>query len=409
MPSRAFILGLLTLAGLSLILQSPLLFLLTALLALVGGVSAVWDRYCLSGVSYARRLGANRLFCGESADFSVEIVNAKPLPLAWLKAQDEFPDSIRVEKTKLTPAGDPHRQLLTNLFNLRWYERVRRHYRLTAYRRGLFDFGPVAVTSGDIFGFRSRRMDVTERDTLLVYPKIVPLDKLPLRPARPLGDWKAHHNLLHNPFLLAGARPYHPGDSLRAIHWKATARRGELYTKVFDPSASQQLFICLNTQTLERHYGGILVNELETAIVAAASLAHAALEARYPVGLVSNGSLRDEGGLARLPISRHANQENHLLELLAQLTYFITTPFDQLLKAEAQRLPVGATVIVITTLITDSILTELINLKRNGRPVALILVGADSPVVSDFESFADLISTYTLTDNWTDLETIHLA
>lgn len=409
MPSRAFVFGLLTLASLSLILQSPLLFLLTVLLALVGGVSALWDRYCLSGVSYARHLGATRLFCGESAEFSVEIVNAKPLPLAWLKAQDEFPDSVRVEKTKLTPAGESHRQFLTNLFNLRWYERVRRHYRLTANRRGVFDFGPVAVSSGDIFGFRSRRMDIEERDTLLVYPKVVPLEKLPLRPARPLGDWKARRTLMHNPFLLAGARPHSPGDSLRAIHWKATARRGELYTKVFDPSASQQLFICLNTQTLERHYGGILVNELETAIVAAASLAHAALEARHPVGLVSNGGLRDEGGLARLPASRHAVHESLLLELLAQLTYFITTPFEQMLQAEAKRFPLGATVIVITTLVTDGILTELLNIKHIGHPVALILVGNESPVASDFESFTALIPTYTLLENWTDLETIRLA
>jgi uncharacterized protein (DUF58 family) len=409
MPSRIFLLGLVGLAILSLVLSSPLLFLLTALLGLVAGASALWDRYSLSAVTYARRLSTDRLFCGETADFSVEIVNAKPLPLAWLKAQDEFPDAVKVEKANLIPAGESHRRLLVNLFNLRWYERVRRHYRLTATSRGVFDFGPVAVSSGDIFGFRSRRMDVDHRHTLVVYPKIVPLEKLPLRPARPTGDWGTKRTLTDNPFKLMGARSYVPGDSVRHIHWKTSARRGSLHTKVFDPSASQQLLICLNNQTLDRHYGGVLVDELETAIVAAASLAHAALEAAHPIGFVSNGSLRDAEGLARLPASRHAAQEQRLLEMLAQLTYFTGMPFEDLLRAETAHLPFGTTVIAITTLITDAILTELLNMKRKGYPVAVVVVGSNNPIPAELASFTDQIPVYTITQSWKDLETLNLA
>ena len=404
MTSRSFLLGLTILALLSLLLRSPLLFLLTSLLALVAGASAVWERYCLTGVSYARQIGARRLFCGEGTDLWVEIVNAKPLPLAWLKAQDEWPDAVAVSKTRLTPAGEPHRRLLTNLFNLRWYERVRRHYRLVTSRRGVFDFGPVAVSSGDIFGFRTRRMEVDHRHTLLVYPKIVPLEKLDLRPARPLGDYGAQRRLTADPLQLAGARDYRPGEGVRHIHWKATARRGALQTKQFDPSASHQLILCLNCQTLERHYGGILVDELETAIVAAASITHAAFELRHPVGFVSNGSLRGAEGLARLPASRHADHELRLLEMLAQLTYFTVTQFDQLLRAEAARLPFGATLIVITALVTDSILAELLNLRRAGHPVALIVVGLPPPPAGP----ESLIPTHYLATNWTDLETLTL-
>jgi uncharacterized protein (DUF58 family) len=404
MISRSFLFGLTVLALLSLLLRSPLLFLLTSLLALMAGASVVWERYCLTGVSYARQIGARRLFCGESTDLWVEIVNAKPLPLAWLKAQDELPDAMTVAKTKLTPAGEPHRRLLTNLFNLRWYERVRRRYTLAATRRGVFDFGPAAVSSGDIFGFRTRRMEVDHRHTLLVYPKIVPLEKLDLRPAHPLGDYGAQRRLIADPLRLAGARDYRPGEGVRHIHWKATARRGALLTKQFDPSASHQLILCLNCQTLERHYGGILVDELETAIVAAASLAHAALELRHPVGLVSNGSLREAEGLARLPASRHADHELRLLEMLAQLTYFTVTQFDQLLRAEAARLPFGATLVVITALVTDSILAELFSLRRAGYPVALIVVGTPPPSAET----DSLIPTHYLASNWTELETLTL-
>ena len=53
--------------------------------------SWLWGRYCLAGVSYARRFTTDRLFPGEETDFWIEVINAKPLPLTWLRAEDEIP------------------------------------------------------------------------------------------------------------------------------------------------------------------------------------------------------------------------------------------------------------------------------------------------------------------------------
>src|SRR5262249_5576868 len=143
--SRPFLATLAALFLLSLALRSPLLFLLAVLLAFVAATALVWDRFCLSGVRYERRLDARSLFVGESTDLWVEIANAKPLALAWLKAQDEFPEAVTVSKTVLGPAGQSDRRLLTNVFSPRWYEKVRRHYQLQAVRRGVFLLGPVRL------------------------------------------------------------------------------------------------------------------------------------------------------------------------------------------------------------------------------------------------------------------------
>lgn len=410
MLSRSFLAGLALLAFLSLALRSPLLFLLTLLVGFVAGAAWLWDKFCLSGVSYARQFDSQRLFVGEVTHLWVEIVNAKPLPLAWLKAQDEFPDTLTVSKTSLGPSGDAHRRLLTNMFAPRWYERVRRHYEVRPNRRGVFDLGPVNLTSGDIFGFRARQRTLAQPQTLTVYPKVVPLQALPLQPARPLGEEPSLYRILSDPLKLAGVRNYAPGDSVRHIHWKATARRGQLQTKLFDPSASQHLGLCLNLESQEAAYGGILADDLETAIVVAASLAHAALEARVPVGVLSNGTLRNEEGLACLPASRQASHELRILELLAQLTYFTQGHFDQLLRAEAGRFGYGATLIVISTLYTESLLAQLLDLRRAGQPVALILVGERFVAQRPIDGRAEHnLPVYYLTDRWSDLEAIKLG
>jgi uncharacterized protein (DUF58 family) len=417
MPDRFSLFLILALLGLSLALRSPLLFLLDVLLALVAGASGVWGRYCLAEVSYTRRFGAERLFCGEETDLWVEIVNAKPLPLAWLKAEDEFPVEFAVHKHHLSSSSKPRRRTLVNLLSLRWYERVRRHYRLTASRRGAFEFGPAVVTSGDIFGFRTRTLDVEQRHTVLVYPKMVPLEKLGLKAARPSGDFGAERRVIADPLRLAGVRAYQPGDSLRHIHWKATARRGALQTKVFDPSASRPLIVFLNSQTMPRAHEGILPERLETAVVAAASIARAGLEARHAVGLFTNGAVKDAQRRARIPVSRHPAQLTRILETLAQLTVFTLLPFESLLRAEAASLPFGATLVAVSALVSESILAALLDLRAAGHPVALVLVGAErSEAIAepkrkskDAPPFPPEIPVYVVEENWMEMEGLEVG
>ena len=55
---------------------------------------------------------------------------------------------------------------------------------------------------------------------------------LRLRLARPSGEQVTNRRIVEDPLRLAGVRDYRPGDSVRHIHWKSTARQGRLQTKV---------------------------------------------------------------------------------------------------------------------------------------------------------------------------------
>ncbi len=356
--------------------RSPWLILLTALLALAVGASAVWARYCLAEVRYARRFGADRLAFGEEIDLWIEIVNAKPLPLAWLKIEDEFPAALPIRDTTLGYTGNPHRRALMQFLSLRWYERVRRRYRLVGAKRGAYDFGPVQLASGDLFGFRTQRMELAAPQQLLVYPRILPLAELGLTPARPFGERRAARRILTDPLRLAGARDYQSGDNPRHIHWKATARRGALQTKVFEPSADPYLIIALNSQTREHIYDGVLGSVFERGAMVAASVAVAALEAGRSVGFMTNGGVSGSERRVRLPATRHSSQATRILETLAQLTYFTQLPFETLIASETPHLPYGATVLVVTALLTEPIASALLTLRSATHPVAVIAIGA---------------------------------
>jgi uncharacterized protein (DUF58 family) len=373
------LIGLMALLGA--VLRHELLLLVALLLALVAGASHLWARYCLAGVSYRRRFSATRLFYGQTTELSLEIVNAKPLPLAWFIAVDEMPAVFTMLTETVYRSPTPHRRLFVLSLSLRWYERVTRRYQLQSNRRGVWTFGPAQISSGDIFGFSVRREALADMQTIVVYPKIVPLTALGMPDLRPFGDYKTPRRLVADPLRLMGARDYAPGDSFRHIHWKASAHQRTLQTKLFEPSAAYSLAIFLDVRTSIYANEGIDRDLLELAVTTAASIAHWGWERGLPVGLYVNSMIRPHHEPVRIRPGYHPDQLAHILEALARLEETGPWTMARVLEVEAATLAYGTTAVVITSLIDDRLRRALLDLRRGEHGVALATLGDKAPVI----------------------------
>ena len=361
----------------SLALRNPLLFLLSVLLTLLAGVTSLWDRYALSGVTYTRQLGTARMFVGEETDLWIEVVNAKPLPLAWLKIEDEIPDGLKIPMGKVYRSYKWTRFILPNLVSLRFYERVRKHYRLRAMQRGAIEFGPVELSSGDMFGFKYQERKDWHIDWLVVYPKVVPVTALGLPAAYPFGDVRTARRVSPDPLRIMGVRAYGPGDNPRFIHWKASAHRRELQMQVFEPGAARASAIFLNAHTTEK--AGYIPEYFELAATAAASVARFILDRREAVGLYANTSRLRTSSLVRMPPARRPDRWFEILDTLAWINCLAMASFERMLQAEATSLPFGAAVIAISAVTTDDMIAALLDLKRAGHPVTWLSIGESAP------------------------------
>ena len=364
--------------ALALWLRDPLIGLLALLLALLAGVTALWERYALAGVTYERRVGARQLFVGDETELVVAITNAKPLSLPWLRADDEFPAELALARGRLAESYKANRRLLTNLLPLRFYERVYRHYHLRAAKRGVLAFGPVRLLAGDLFGLRRQERWLEQVDELVVYPRVVPWDALLMPAGYPSGDRLAARRVVDDPLRVTGARPYTPGDNPRYLHWKATACRGELQTRTFEPGATPRTAIFLDVQTV-RGAPGTIEAYVEYAIVVAASLARCLLDGRQAVGLFANALLRNSRDLVRLPVSRHPDQWREILDALARAIDLPRMPLERLLASEMPALPYGAAVVAISAVPDVSLYAALLDLQRAGHPTFLLAIGDTAP------------------------------
>lgn len=373
MNSPAWYLLLGILAILSLVLRYKLLLFFAALMALASLASRLWMRYCLVGVTYRRELGSTRLRFGEETDLTIEVTNAKLLPLAWLQVLDKFPPDVTL-LTRQQPNGPVN--LLVNLMTLNLYERVRRTYRIKGEKRGEFTFGGADVISGDIFGFYWRSRPEPTLDKIIVYPKVVPVTQLGLPPAWPLAEEKTTYRLVEDPLSMATVREYVPGDSIRHIHWKATGHLNKLQTKVFDPGASHQLLLFCDVQTATNPYE-IVPEYLELVMTATASIALHALSLNKGVGLYTNGGIGQSSRTAFVPASRNPAQATWILETLARVDAFRQVSLGTLLYRQMPSLPYGATIVVISATPGKEELRALLTLRDKGFPAALFTVGEE--------------------------------
>jgi uncharacterized protein (DUF58 family) len=389
-----------------LITQQLPLILVSILFILVRGVTGLWGRYCLSRIEYQRRLSSNRVFFGDEVVFEVEVANRKPLPLPWIQIDDMVSSEVSFLKGKTTPSPDTTGVFLSNFFSLGWYHKVKRRYPMHCLQRGYFAFGPSRIRSGDIFGFFSREMEVKQMDYLMVYPKIVSLEKLGILSKQPLGDIRTRRHIFEDPVLTSGIRDYNSGDSLKRIHWKSTARLGKLQVKVFEPTTITDMGIFLDVRTIKPALGGGVPELLELAILTTAAIANRAMTDGYRVGLYVNQHKRFVDEPIRVPPSQHTDQMRLILEALAYTHSYETMPITRLVQRESRNLPWGSTVVVISAMPESAILSALVEMKRTGRSVVLIVIGGPESSINK-----ESLTVYHIPEEvaWRELEMISMT
>jgi uncharacterized protein (DUF58 family) len=360
--------------------RNPGLIALGVTLLIIVGISTLWKNLSLFGVSYERHFDRTRVFPGEPIEMNVTIQNDKRLPLTWLRFRDQLPVPPDIGNSPLSLSGElTGNFILQSVFSMQSRERVSRGTLLRFPVRGYYRIGPVTYESGDIFTLFTREREHKHIDTLIVYPQIWPLSELGLPPKEPFGEVKVRHSLFTDPIRTRGIRDYTPQDRFRDVHWKATARRGHLQTKVYDPSTGMTMAVFLNVATFARHWMGFDPDSLERAISVAASICNYGVLQGWGVGLFANGAVPNSDQPIRVQPGRSPDQLGNVLEALAAITEFATGSIDMMLLRESTHLPWVSTIVLVTAVVTEEILIALIRLREAGRRVVLLALGDDPP------------------------------
>ena len=345
-------------------------FFFSILYLIVGAVvlSRMWTRRTLENVRIERQY-QDRAFLGEVIPVSLVVNNGTWLPINWLHLHESLPLNL------ISP--NFHRQVVS--LSPKATEIL--SYTLQCRRRGFYKLGPLAMSTSDLFGFEENTATWGHDGTMIVYPEIVPVQKLGLPSVSPYVSVPSGPRLFEDTSRVSGVRDYTSGDSPRHINWKTSAAAGKLLVKKYEPAISLDTTIFLDLY--EPNYEmRIRYTASELGIVAAASIANHLTERQQAVGFVSNGldPLAEDQAMPR-PLATQEGQTQlmRILDILARVELGDTISLPNLISQQRPQLSWGATMLIITCQESDELLKAIVSARHAGFPVVLILTDTTLP------------------------------
>ncbi|HEX6029890.1 MAG TPA: DUF58 domain-containing protein, partial [Tepidiformaceae bacterium] len=261
-------------------------------------------------------------------------------------------------------------------------------------RRGLYDWGPLRVIATDPLGIFRRVSHFGGRQQILVYPAVVDHPRFHAPPANLPGEGRFRRRTHYVTPNASGVRDYVPGDAFNRIHWRSTARTGELMVKTFELDPASDIWVILDMERRVAAGSGEESTE-EYGVRIAASIVRKYLVENRSIGMITFG--RD---LKVIEPQRGNQQMTRVLETLATVQAVGDAPLGNILFEEQRRFGRHTTLIVVTSATDDHWLTAMQSLTQRGVRTAVVLVdpssfGSDrSPLVMYGELTASDILTY---------------
>ena len=335
----------------------PFLFYLLYLGILIVGGSYVLVRLGLSDLEAGYAVSQLHGHVGDRMRVTYTLRNGSRMPKSWLE----------VHNPTTMPGGLPGRAItLGGRSERSWLIRA------PLTRRGHFRIEPLHIRTGDPFGFFEAAATVGQGVGVIVYPRLEPLPLWRLPAASLEGSHASPERTLQTTPLATSVRPYAPGDSMNRIHWKSTARHGEIQVKEFDLEQTADLWIILDLQRAIQVGRGD-DSTTEVAIRAAAAIADKAIAENRAVGMTINAART-----VYLPADRGGRQHLKIMQLLAAVEADASAPLVETLVGSVGRLRRGMSAVVITASLDPSWVRPLAALRARG--VACVAVTLDAPV-----------------------------
>ena len=241
-------------------------------------------------------------------------------------------------------------------------------YVLRSLPRGRYPFGEARALLEDPFGLEHAEVPLRAGGALLVYPRLVELDRL-------FSETGAHSPdgrrlLLRRPsgFELHSVREYEHGESLRKVHWRSTARRGQLMVKDLEDAPRDEVAVLLDAEA-----SAVVGESFDVEVRAAGSILHAHVRRGRRSVLVVNSALAEAQRV-------HSSDGDWrlALELLAAVEPTGRSPLATLLAVEESPAARALDLVVVTARLAPELVDRLVQRVLARRRASLVYVDSAS-------------------------------
>jgi uncharacterized protein (DUF58 family) len=322
----------------------------------LGGLFAaayLWCRSLAAQLRVERRLRFGWVSVGDRLSEQFTLHNGSPFPALWVELRDESNvPGYQANMVRSVGAGEQDT----------WKQSA------ICTRRGQYHLGPWTLEASDPFGLFLVRIHYPEQTDIIIHPPMHTNVPVTLPAGESSGRERSRQRALQATVNAATVREYQPHDPLRLVHWKATARHGDLMVRQFDLDATGDIWLLTDLDSTAQ-LGQEMDGTEEHLIILAASLAGQALRVNRKVGLATYGARPQ-----LLPPATGQGQQWGLLRALALAQADSTTGLAAALHDLTRVIQRGAALLILTPSGQADWLPALLPLAQKGVQAQVVLL-----------------------------------
>jgi uncharacterized protein (DUF58 family) len=326
--------------------SKPLYPVATGLL-LVGAVAWVWIRLANRPFRVRRGWGDREHVEGEDVPVVVEL-EATGAVLPASVTLIERVGRLGEQRHPLRRAG----------------RRLSVRYVLERVSRGRYTFDDVRAELADPFGLERTTVPLPAPGALLVYPRLVKIGRLFSESGAHSHDGRRLLLRRHSGFELHSVREYEQGESLRRVHWRSTARRGQLMVKELEDAPRDEIAVLLDADR-----SSVVGESFDVQVRAAGSILDAYVRRGRRAVLAVNSERREVQH-----VHSPAADWRRALELLAAVEPTGQTPVARLLAQDTGPAARALELAVVTARVESALVDRLVQRALSRRKVSLVYV-----------------------------------
>lgn len=322
----------------------------------IGGLFAaatLWSRSLAKHLRGQRTLRYGWVSVGDRLSEQFTLHNGSPLPALWVELIDQsnVPGyHAGIVRSVAAAATDTWKQSAI------------------CTRRGQYHLGPWTLQTSDPFGLFLVQIYYPQQTEIIINPPVHTNLPVHLPAGESSGRERSRHRAWQATVNAATVREYQPQDPLRWMHWKATARRGELMVRQFDLDVTGDIWL-LPDMDRATQLGEELDGTEEHLIILAASLAGQAIRLNRKVGVATYGARPQ-----LIPPATGQGQQWRILRTLALAQADGQAPLTLALHDLTRVIRRGAALLVLTSTAQTDWLSALLPLAQKGVQTQVILL-----------------------------------
>ena len=315
--------------------------------------------FIISKSPSAKRLVADRLSNSDENKIELQVINTMPFTVN-MEIIDELPVQFQKRDWKLT-----HR------FTAREQKNI--IYKLRPVERGEYDFGNIILYVSSLLGLVMRRHNIDAAQIVPVYPSFMQMRKYELLSQTTIQSEHGNKRMrkIGHSMEFEQIKEYVPGDDIRTINWKATARKGvSLMVNNYTDERSQQVYCVIDKGRLMKMPFKDLTL-LDYAINSTLVLTNVCLQKQDRIGVLTFANKM--GSL--IAADRKPIQREHVLQLLYnQETAFLESDYEMLYMQIRNRIKHRSLIVLYTNFESLSGLRRQLNYLRSIAKHHLLMV-----------------------------------